>query len=924
MTSLSSPLLRARSLAAIAVLVLAAIAPVALGLTPPQPLPSQRVDLRVLVVGQNFDPTESRATWEAALRREGIPFDTLDDNAVNDGTLADYNANRAKYQAVIVVTGEQLFGPAQTALTKYESTFGIRQITDAGNEFNLNPYRGIDSLVNPPGFSEQGGQVGQLTDLGRHVFPYLKGPVPIVGGAFGYQAVPTASPSFQRLVNGPGNSVYLGIYTDPLDLRQQMVMTVSSNEVQLHSQLLRHGMLNWVTRGVYLGTQRNYFAMHIDDIFLPDAKWDAVNNTTPGNAAVPTCELAGAPVTCPEVRMQPNDVRDAIVWQNTNGLKFDFLFNQQGIQDAIDANALKVPPIAGDPLTSDPTYGLLQRKSEFRWMNHTDTHAQLDAVGLVEANREINNNNIFAAANALPGYNPAEIVTGEHSGIGSYLGPPLFGAGLNINVRQAFFDRGIQWVGDDNSVQPTQRQIGPAVTVPRYPSNVYYNVASRADQLDEYNWIYRSPTVPVTPEPNTGNCTAIPNVTTCRASAAQWLVNDANGELSYLNSEVGIMFGHLMGNDPKPHYAHQSNLITNHFVPGTTTPAADDGLGILFKRVGTPGDDGILDALLRRYNTYFNVPLVQPTMTESGLLLQKKALWDGHVAAGRASGYLIDGKVHVVATQGMEVALTGVNVGDTYGGQRSGWTTVGIGDTVFTPVDPANAAPPTITGNTNPGNTLTAVTGAWTGTSVPGIAPITLNYQWQRCNGPICVNIAGVVDSNYTTGAIDNGFGIRVVQMAGNFVSSVSQAFSATAAIPGPKPPAGQVPPTAPALGNVAAGVTKLRLTNLRVNPRAFKATKVLKRKVIGGTIISWRVNALAKITITVQKKKGKRWINVGSIQRDAKAGNGRYRFTGRLITTRAKSGNLAPGAYRFAIGAKGRNNTKTKTQTITFTLRKG
>ena len=43
------------------------------------------------------------------------------------------------------------------------------------------------------------------------------------------------------------------------------------------------------------------------------------------------------------------------------------------------------------------------------------------------------------------------------------------------------------WVGDDNSAKPNQRPIGNALTFPRYPSNVYYNVASRADQLDEYN-----------------------------------------------------------------------------------------------------------------------------------------------------------------------------------------------------------------------------------------------------------------------------------------------------------------------------------------------------------------------------------------------------------------------------------------------------
>ena len=57
-------------------------------------------------------------------------------------------------------------------------------------------------------------------------------------------------------------------------------MTVKSNEFQSHNQLLRHGMLNWVTRGVYLGHQRNYLELHVDDVFLGDDSWDPATHTT--------------------------------------------------------------------------------------------------------------------------------------------------------------------------------------------------------------------------------------------------------------------------------------------------------------------------------------------------------------------------------------------------------------------------------------------------------------------------------------------------------------------------------------------------------------------------------------------------------------------------------------------------------------------
>ena len=56
-------------------------------------------------------------------------------------------------------------------------------------------------------------------------------------------------------------------------------MTVASNENQSQAQLLRHGELNWVTRGVFLGYQRNYLELQVDDLFLGDDAWDPATHT---------------------------------------------------------------------------------------------------------------------------------------------------------------------------------------------------------------------------------------------------------------------------------------------------------------------------------------------------------------------------------------------------------------------------------------------------------------------------------------------------------------------------------------------------------------------------------------------------------------------------------------------------------------------
>src|SRR5207342_3203245 len=75
---------------------------------------------------------------------------------------------------------------------------------------------------------------------------------------------------------------------------------------------------------------------------------------------------------------------------------------------------------------------------------------------------------------------------------------------------------------------------GGARAVPRYPSNVYYNVSRQGQQLDEYNWIYLAPA-------NGGGCVPVAGVTTCRTAPATWT--------DYVTSENNVMFRHVMGND---------------------------------------------------------------------------------------------------------------------------------------------------------------------------------------------------------------------------------------------------------------------------------------------------------------------------------------------------------------------------------------
>ena len=320
--------------------------PVALSAS--EPKPGQRIDLKVLVVTSNpVDPVA--VAWESALDREGVPHDrkTLSASAgLTDADLADYSANRAKYQAVIVAPGDMAMTQAtKDALAKLQTTFGVRRLSDNITDPTLHG-------LNPPIFAEQGGNTGTLTAAaGRAAFPYLAGPVPIEGPfAFGFQATPAAGADFTTLVGGPGGSAYLGINTLS-DGRQEMVNAVPGNASQTHHQLLRHGIINWLTRGVFLGHQRDYFAMQVDDVFLPDDRWDMARNLTgvdgPTTAADEyQCDHDAAttvPDCLPPVRMTAADVDRVIAWQNTHGIKLDMAFNGVGSEEASET--------APDPLT---------------------------------------------------------------------------------------------------------------------------------------------------------------------------------------------------------------------------------------------------------------------------------------------------------------------------------------------------------------------------------------------------------------------------------------------------------------------------------------------------------------------------------------------------------------------------------------------
>jgi hypothetical protein len=445
-----------------------------LGPTPPVPVPVpvpsicpfNSTSMQVLVISATGDEP-SLESVQQALGYHTVPFTTWVATR-NPGMLtADKLSSgcEGKYQGVILATGDLAYSPDGGAtwisaltpaewltLRAYEAAFKVREIS-------WYVYPGADQGLNPPtaGVDTDTTPIqATLTAAGKSVFPYVNAENTLpISMSWTYLATPADPKVTPLLVDAAGNA--LASSRINADGRETLALTFDSNPWLIHDLVLAHGLVDWVTKGIYLGEFRAYTEAQNDDLFIDDDMY-----------------LGGV------FRMTAADFNATRAWQSkakvTTGnpdFRIAWAFNGSGGS-------------ANDTLTA----AARTFSSEFEWINHTFDHENLDAVNYDFAFAQLDQNIRFAQAQGLQNFSTLNVVTPDVSGLN------------NAAALKAAWDTGVRYTISDTS-QPGWDNPAPNIGIysklqpgllhiPRKPTNLFYNVSTPAEWAAEYNSFYTS------------------------------------------------------------------------------------------------------------------------------------------------------------------------------------------------------------------------------------------------------------------------------------------------------------------------------------------------------------------------------------------------------------------------------------------------
>jgi hypothetical protein len=532
-----------------------------------------KVRLRVLVIASDAADF-GLPTWKSILDKIGQPYDVMlaRNQTLTAGQLVN-NDGTAKYNAILLTDNGLISQGGTTSafdstewsiLWSYERTNDVRQVALYSSygtfpeDYCLRP--GSEGPVSAP-------VQATLTPAGTQFFDYLKAGARIpIADSYLYRSRVAPGCSAQPLLT-IGSDV-LGVTATTNDGRERAALTFASNEYQVHTDLLGYGLLRWATRGVFVGEQRHWLNVDVDDWFnrtahlYPDGRLE----TEPGY------RLSGPEVSA--THAQQNSIRDRYPLADEFNLNVPYNGGLLHPNAPSRCSALNTP----DPLTSFSRC----EGNNLRWVNHTLTHPTMDNTPYAQNLAEIRDNLTVARNAGL--VVPTEVLkTPAYSGLGVFSGTPngpLADHGLpasNPALLQAARDLGVKYLHGNMSFaghqpscfncaipHPLQPQIS---VVPDWPVNIGYQVTTPPEETYLYNSLYG-------PD---GEFPTHPRDLTYE-------------EILALEGEVGL--AHVLSGSVYSHTFHQGNV--HHYAPGKS---------LLFDWV---------EEVVRQYSAFYQVPLKSP------------------------------------------------------------------------------------------------------------------------------------------------------------------------------------------------------------------------------------------------------------------------------------------------------------------------
>ena len=307
----------------------------------------------------------------------GVAVDTLTPdsagNRLSGLALSDPATGRGLYQGIIETNST--FGVCNptcaglltatdfATIDNYASFFKVRVV---GYYTYPEPKWGLTS-VSEGSHTVANPLKATLTPAGAAIFTYInsKNAIPVsgsgTGGIYAYHAATTAAPGETTTAILTAGADTVGVTHTTVDGRETMALTFDNYPTLLHSLAFSYGVVNWVTRGVFLGSRQIYFNPQDDDILLGNRLY------------APTQAQCPADPGCPYIRGTAADLQALANWQNARRLDpqfphFQTTFAFVGV-GSTPGNA---------PYQDDLPAAMTAMAGTFGWVNHTWHHPNFD------------------------------------------------------------------------------------------------------------------------------------------------------------------------------------------------------------------------------------------------------------------------------------------------------------------------------------------------------------------------------------------------------------------------------------------------------------------------------------------------------------------------------------------------------------------